>query len=219
MPPHVNQNKPGMSALKWIIILPLQALGLLFGLMMTYEIDNTLGFLISFAILFISVFVLVTGRPVRYIKGRAHALWIGHFSLVMLMVGISSPHDSNIAKVHKPKAVASQPSKASPAREPAASYSEFLYHEPDSKKMVWMLEGKDSIKKRLKDPKSAQFRDLYFSDKMAPVTCGEVNAKNSLGGYTGYERFVTANSPELTFLESDMDRAEFNKVWKEMCGK
>jgi hypothetical protein len=47
-----------------------------------------------------------------------------------------------------------------------------------------------------------------------------VTAKNSFGGYSGYERFVAAGPTDLIFLESDLSsRAEMDKVWKEMCVK
>lgn len=95
--------------------------------------------------------------------------------------------------------------------------SEFLYNERDPKKVGWVLSGKQSIKQRLKDPDSAEFRGMFFADVSAPVACGEVNSKNSFGGYTGYKRFVTGNSPDLTFVETDMDAGEFDKLWKELC--
>lgn len=46
----------------------------------------------------------------------------------------------------------------------------------------------------LKDPESARFQGLYGMQRAAlpEVTsiCGEVNAKNSYGGYAGFSRFV-----------------------------
>lgn len=44
--------------------------------------------------------------------------------------------------------------------------------------------------KDLKDPASAQFRDIkYKADKGAWTMCGEVNAKNSYGAFTGFQKF------------------------------
>lgn len=40
----------------------------------------------------------------------------------------------------------------------------------------------------LKDPASAQFRNLKRGKE---VLCGEVNGKNSYGGYVGFKRFIT----------------------------
>jgi hypothetical protein len=57
---------------------------------------------------------------------------------------------------------------------------------------------RDAVKERMKDPDSIQFRNVeVFHHKAKDVTpagvyvlCGEVNAKNSYGGYTGFSLFV-----------------------------
>lgn len=63
----------------------------------------------------------------------------------------------------------------------------------------------------LKDPESAEFRDQKG-------LCGEVNAKNSFGGYTGFKRFMAA-SEEMVVIEGGelMEPSEFNKAWNQMC--
>lgn len=45
----------------------------------------------------------------------------------------------------------------------------------------------DSVKEALKDPYSAKFKNIKVSGLSY---CGEVNAKNSMGGYTGYTKFT-----------------------------
>lgn len=59
--------------------------------------------------------------------------------------------------------------------------------------------AKANIVKKLKDPGSAKFRGLFISASEFPdggkvytihSLCGEVNAKNSYGGYSGFRRFV-----------------------------
>jgi hypothetical protein len=53
----------------------------------------------------------------------------------------------------------------------------------------------------LKDPGSAQFRNLKRYTRMV---CGEVNAKNSYGGYVGFEPFlVSADKAELVSATGD----------------
>lgn len=43
----------------------------------------------------------------------------------------------------------------------------------------------------LKDPESSRFRNLRFVKyEGRVVVCGEVNAKNSYGGYVGFENFI-----------------------------
>ncbi len=54
---------------------------------------------------------------------------------------------------------------------------------------AFLRAAKRSITHSFKDPDSALFRDLYISNKGTPTLCGEVNAKNSYGGYVGYKRF------------------------------
>lgn len=44
--------------------------------------------------------------------------------------------------------------------------------------------AEEAVRKELKDPSSAQFGELYFNDK-TQKGCLAVNAKNSMGGYTG----------------------------------
>ena len=51
------------------------------------------------------------------------------------------------------------------------------------------------VRGALKDPESATFRNLrlvYFGE--GNVVCGEVNGKNSYGGYVGYKSFVAGIS-------------------------
>lgn len=54
---------------------------------------------------------------------------------------------------------------------------------------AFVKQAKEAITSRFKDPESARFRGLYLSQKELPTLCGEVNAKNSYGGYVGYRGF------------------------------
>lgn len=56
-----------------------------------------------------------------------------------------------------------------------------------------------ALKQRMKDPESAQFRDeRMYTRGDTLVVCGEVNAKNSFGGYTGFKAFVSINGAAVT---------------------
>ncbi len=79
----------------------------------------------------------------------------------------------------------------------------------------YILSQQREIKKRLKDPESAQFRNSAFYNSKVPVVCGEVNSKNGFGGYTGFQRFVAAG--KVVVVESEMARGEMNKVWAQLC--
>lgn len=50
------------------------------------------------------------------------------------------------------------------------------------------------VAQQLKDPDSAKFRNLeaFDGEQGRVVVCGEVNAKNSFGGYTGFQLFFVA---------------------------
>lgn len=51
--------------------------------------------------------------------------------------------------------------------------------------------AKAVVKQSLKDPDSAKFQNVRVVDyNDGKVVCGEVNAKNSYGGYVGYASFV-----------------------------
>lgn len=62
--------------------------------------------------------------------------------------------------------------------------------EPDAHAAAraWVLEN-------LRDPNSAQFRRVATSTRDPNVVCGEVNAKNALGGYSGFRSFHVRIEP------------------------
>ena len=61
----------------------------------------------------------------------------------------------------------------------------------------------------LKDPSSAEIRNHSGN-------CGEVNSKNSFGGYTGFKRFIA--TPTIVMIEGEViDPAEFQKAWEQAC--
>lgn len=47
---------------------------------------------------------------------------------------------------------------------------------------------KQAVAAKLRDPSSAQFRDIYGEGE---TYCGKVNARNGFGAYAGYRRFVS----------------------------
>lgn len=83
-----------------------------------------------------------------------------------------------------------------------------------------LAEAKDLVRARLTDPDSAQFRNLFnvTSVKGELVTCGEVNAKNQLGGYTGYAHFFIADSGHVHLAAGDVERL-VDMLWVTACEK
>jgi hypothetical protein len=85
-----------------------------------------------------------------------------------------------------------------------------------AKEYSWNQLNKKLVASRMKDPDSVKFSDVFFSDKFGtPTTCGRVNATNSFGAYSGYQRFIGVGSTMGPFLESDV--SDFDKLWRQMC--
>ncbi len=86
----------------------------------------------------------------------------------------------------------------------------------------WGNAAKARAINNLKDPYSARFKNLYVGAWVAkpgeiyPFLCGEVNAKNSYGGYIGYQRFYSPGDGEIVF-ENDYPTV-FADLWDERCG-
>ena len=57
--------------------------------------------------------------------------------------------------------------------------------------------AREVIQSQLRDPGSAQFRNERLTKTR--TLCGEVNAKNGMGGYTGFERYFTTGA--VSYLE------------------
>lgn len=86
-----------------------------------------------------------------------------------------------------------------------------------SKEQAWIYKGKEAVKSKLKDPNSAEFKGSFFkrgADNI-PVSCGWVNSKNGFGGYGGFQRYVSAARPDLTWLEEQMP--DFQVLWNRFC--
>ena len=58
----------------------------------------------------------------------------------------------------------------------------------------------ETLLNRLKDPSSAQFRDVKLNQRRDAL-CGMVNSKNAFGGYTGFSGFVVTE--KNAYLQTD----------------
>jgi hypothetical protein len=139
---------------------------------------------------------------------------IGGIVAITLLIIALAPSSPN-------KSATSTKSTVSHATERMPEGHTYKYHETDGQKFAWIEKGREAIAQRLKDPDSAKFRGVYFMKRgeYPPLVCGEVNSKNSLGGYAGFQRFITATTPDLTFIESDMKKADFLTVWNKLCAE
>lgn len=61
-------------------------------------------------------------------------------------------------------------------------------------------EAKKAVKYVLKDPDSAKFRNIVKSLKNDAVFCGEVNARNSNNGFSGFHSFVYDRALKRTII-------------------
>lgn len=89
----------------------------------------------------------------------------------------------------------------------------------DAAHIMMMSNAMDAIRQRLRDPQSAEFRNVHLATGSTgvTVTCGEVNAKNGFGGYSGFVGFIS-NGGALSSLASDFKNGkEFLKSWKQLC--
>ncbi len=63
---------------------------------------------------------------------------------------------------------------------------------------VALSAAQDMVQKQLKDPDSADFRNVRLAGMETTGEvhrgwiCGEVNARNGFGGYTGFQRFAAS---------------------------
>ena len=99
----------------------------------------------------------------------------------------------------------------------AAQTAEEKEREEKLKELAWVSKGKDTVLLKLKDPDSAEFRNTLFNrgEGNIPVACGQVNSKNSFGGFTGFQRFISAGTIDQTHLEEEV--SGFGKLWEKLC--
>jgi membrane protein involved in colicin uptake len=85
----------------------------------------------------------------------------------------------------------------------------------EAEKVAVIKKAEDGVKSRLIDPDSAKFRNQKGN-------CGEVNAKNKLGGYTGYSRYIYDPKEDHAVVESDASTSIItpdimNALWSGSC--
>lgn len=81
----------------------------------------------------------------------------------------------------------------------------------EMKEIRFQRVAKESVTAVLKDPDSAEFRNQRGF-------CGEVNSKNSFGGYVGFKRFIAPNKEMVVFEKDDrMTPGDFEQAWSKFC--
>jgi len=91
----------------------------------------------------------------------------------------------------------------------------------DADKIALMQKAMAAVRARLKNPGSVQFRNVHFHrcSNGIPMTCGEVNSREGLGDYGGFQKFISAGRSDLTLMESQManEGRDFSSIWKRIC--
>lgn len=116
----------------------------------------------------------------------SHKFLMGIVALIVLMMMLGS------AGFVEP-ATPTQAMSAAPA--PRASEDRWTTLD-DREKQFW---AREIVKVELRDPDSAKFRGLFVKDK--DTVCGEINAKNGLGGYSGWQPFVVGNRGRIVMID------------------
>lgn len=75
----------------------------------------------------------------------------------------------------------------------------------------------EDLRSRLQDPDSVKFRRDYVSTlRRTAVLCGEINYKNAVGGYVGFQRFISGAT--LQVFEEAVGISAMERLWSVMCG-
>jgi hypothetical protein len=75
-----------------------------------------------------------------------------------------------------------------------------------------MMAEKD-VKKRLRDPSSADFTEMTVRNG---VVCGRVNSRNGFGGMTGPQQFISRLGV-MTVFNDDVADGGFDSTWASIC--
>ena len=84
----------------------------------------------------------------------------------------------------------------------------------ENKKSLAIASAQNSVKKQLKDPASAKFGTVIYSE--SGYVCGYVNAKNSFGAYSGSQAFLMTEAGLGAWLNDGTDL--FKVSWNKHCG-
>lgn len=91
----------------------------------------------------------------------------------------------------------------------------------ENKAGVLLFYSQQQIKQSAKDPDFVQFRgeQIHENTDAGAVACGEYNAKNSFGAYTGFKGFVAIEKDQTLYVENGANAKLFAQKWNEYCVK
>jgi hypothetical protein len=80
----------------------------------------------------------------------------------------------------------------------------------------FIAQEEERVRASLSDPESARFRSEVIGGRDGKhFLCGEVNARNTLGGYAGYERFVSGEG--RAERAGALGAEHVDALWAERC--
>lgn len=82
--------------------------------------------------------------------------------------------------------------------------------------------AKSAVTRDLKDPSSAQYRNLYISESTGAhhTLCGEINAKNGYGAYVGFKPFYAEVEGDWSQYEIANPMTQVQSLtWARVCGR
>jgi hypothetical protein len=139
-----------------------------------------------------------SGQAKKRLSWRMWALIIFGLWLVTQMV---TPHEATKAS----------PAAPAPAKEASTNKAPSKEDHSIPRQMPDFV-GEQFVSPHLKDPASAHYRNItYRTRNSLPVLCGEVNARNSFGGYTGFEYFVAMGNLV------QIGGREMHDLWNTFC--
>lgn len=160
----------------------------------------------------------IAGIIYPYIKNTKRWHFLLAFFGLAILAGATAPEPTSEQKAAKAAQEKKEQTEEDAKQKKEQAEEEANPYADTGKQMAWIRISKDAVRAKLKDPDSADFRDVnFYAGGGTPVACGEVNAKNGFGGYTGYEPFLAAGD-QLVVLSSEMESGkEFAKVWNKFC--
>lgn len=134
------------------------------------------------------------------------------FGLILAIIVVGVIGNNIQSRRHPQVASDAAPTKSKASAPPRASSPAGL----DPFMVQTMAQRK--VKEVLKDPDSADFRDLRVP-RGAAYLCGEVNSRNSFGGFNGHRRFMAgaASTMPVAIEGENMEAAEFDTAWAKLC--
>jgi len=167
--------------------------------------------------------VLVWPGSIRYAadqglgRPRAGLAWLmlPSAAIACMMASAASPPTA-VSAAPVPLAPAASAS-AAPAPQLKASQSIADQTITDSTKFAKVvLMGRREIEGLLVDPESARYRDVYLVSMPGTggvLFCGQVNARNGMGGYTGYRKFIAVPGAQAWTEDTE----GFAATWNDVC--